>query len=195
MERVGRDLDVFMAALDGGAIDEAALTQRYSSAEQADIVSLLRHLRTVQRVVLTVNRHYIASAATAAYRDGAAVLAASSYRNMARMAAKLHRTVTEAEVQEIIDAHYTAESQSLTGAAESNLLKLASLRGSMTADQERRWAEILDTFRRQQRLGGGDHDPVARVSLLQSTRSPARSLAESTRRRTTSSTVPGEDGA
>ncbi len=162
--RIGRDLDAFMAGLDGGSVDEAALTQRYSAAEQNDIVRLLHHLRTVQQTVLTVNRQYIASAATGdAYRTEPPFLLQGSYRNMTRLAAQLLPAMTEDEVEEILDAHYTAESQSLTGAAEANLLKLAQLRGKMTPTQETRWNEIITVFQRKQRLGGGDDDPVARV--------------------------------
>ncbi len=158
------DLERFFRAADGEPLDESSLKQSYSSAEANEIVSVLRHLRQVQEVVLTVNRQYIASAASAdAYRTEPPFLLQGSYRNMARMASKLLPAMTAEEVDRIIDEHYTAESQALTGAAESNLLKLAEMRGTMTDEQRARWDDILSTFRRQQRMGGDERDPATRV--------------------------------
>ncbi len=158
------DLTRFFAAADGEPIDESSLVGSYSSSEVVEIVSTLTHLRQVQRVVLAVNRQYIASAATAdEYRTEPPFLLQGSYRNMARMASKLLPAMTSDEVDRIIDEHYNAESQALTGAAESNLLKLAELRGTMTPEQEARWADMLGTFRRSQRLGGDERDPATRV--------------------------------
>ena len=158
------DLERFFRAADGEPLDESSLKQSYSSAEANEIVAVLRHLRQVQDVVLTVNRQYIASAASAdAYRTEPPFLLQGSYRNMARMASKLLPAMTSEEVDRIIDEHYTAESQALTGAAESNLLKLAEMRGTMTDEQRARWDDILLTFRRQQRLGGDERDPATRV--------------------------------
>ncbi len=82
---------------------------------------------------------------------------------MARMASKLLPIMTAEEVDRIIDEHYNAESQALTGAAEWNLLRLAQLRGTMSQLQRDRWSDTLATFRRQQRLGGDERDPATRV--------------------------------
>lgn len=159
-----QDLDHFFRAADGEPLDESALEGSFSSAEVNEVVSTLRHLRQVQRVVLSVNRQYIASAATDdQYRTEPPFLLQGSYRNMARMASKLLPVMTVEEVDRIIDEHYTAESQALTGAAEWNLLRLAELRNTMTDEQRERWDAILQTFRRQQRLGGDERDPATRV--------------------------------
>ncbi len=159
-----KDVDVFMAAVDGKPLDETRLSHTYSSAEQRDIVSVLGHLRRVQNVILSVNRQYIKSAATdEKYRTEPPFLLQGSYRNMARMATKLLPVMTPDEVNVIIDEHYVAESQALTGDAEANLLKLAELRDVMTPEQQDRWADILETFRRQQRLGGDERDPATRM--------------------------------
>jgi hypothetical protein len=56
------------------------------------------------------------------------------------------------------------EAQTLTSGAEHNMLKLAELRGVMSPEQEARWQEIKRGFARVQAMGGGDDDPVARVS-------------------------------
>ena len=158
------DLELFFRAADGEDLQESALSHGYSSAETNEIVAVMRHLRRVQEVVLAVNRQYIASAATDdQYRTEPPFLLQGSYRNMARLSSKLLPAMTTAEVEGIVDEHYVAESQALTGAAEANLLKLAELRGSMTDAQRARWDAILDVFRRKLRLGGGDSDPTTRV--------------------------------
>lgn len=158
------DLQRFFNAADGETLEESALEGSFSSAESNEIVSTLRHLRQVQKVVLGVNRLYIASAATDdQYRTEPPFLLQGSYRNMARMASKLLPIMTVEEVDRIIDEHYTAESQALTGAAEWNLLRLSELRGTLDGKDRARWEDILATFRRQQRLGGDDRDPATRV--------------------------------
>ena len=97
------------------------------------------------------------------YRTEPPFLLQGSYRNMVRMASKLLPAMTAEEVSGIIDEHYLAESQALTGAAEANLLKLESLRGRLAGDRLARWDDILATFGRQQRLGGDERDPATRV--------------------------------
>ncbi len=161
------DIDLLLRAAGGEPVDESRLSHPYSSAEVADIVALLGHLRAVQEVVLAVNRQYIASAATDAdYRTEPAFLLQGSYRNMVRMAARLLPAMTSAEVAAVIDDHYQAEAQSLTGDAEANLLRLADLRGAMTDDQRLRWDEILEVFGRQQRLGRTDDPAIQAAGLV-----------------------------
>ena len=158
------DVDVFLQAVDGEPVDETRLVHRYSSGEVSEIVAVLRHLRQVQHVVLAVNRQYIASAATDdRYRTEPPFLLQGSYRNMVRLSSRVLAAMTDVEVKALIDEHYLAESQALTGAAEANLLKLAELRGDMSEAQEARWQAILETFQRQQRFGGDDRDPATRV--------------------------------
>ncbi|MEM9132454.1 MAG: DNA repair ATPase [Actinomycetota bacterium] len=161
------DIELFLRAAAGEPLDESRLSHPYSSAEVADIVALLGHLRAVQEVVLAVNRQYIASAATDAdYRTEPAFLLQGSYRNMVRMAARLLPAMTAAEVAAVIDDHYQAEAQSLTGDAEANLLRLADLRGVMTDDRRLRWEEILEVFGRQQRLGRTDDPAIQAAGLV-----------------------------
>ena len=79
------------------------------------------------------------------------------------MTSKLLAAMPPAEVEGVIDEHYLAESQSLTGAAEANLLKLQQLRGSLEGERLDRWNGIVAAFRRRQRLGGDERDPTTRV--------------------------------
>ncbi|MGV9235168.1 hypothetical protein ACWDN9_03325, partial [Streptomyces nigra] len=59
--------------------------------------------------------------------------------------------------------HYRAEAQTLTTGAEANLLKLAELRGTLTAAQATRWAEVKAAYVRTQALGGAEDDQLARA--------------------------------
>ncbi len=163
------DLQILLRAADGEAIDDSALSHAYSTAEVNDLVAVLRHLRAIQATVLAVNRRYIASAATdTAYRTEPAFLLQGSYRNMARMAARLIPAMTPAEVEAVIDDHYDAEAQALTGDAEANLLRLADMRGAMTDEQKARWDEIIEAFQRTQRLGGSDDPTVVAAEMVAS---------------------------
>ncbi|NNF54626.1 MAG: AAA domain-containing protein, partial [Acidimicrobiales bacterium] len=158
------DFNAFLRATEGEPLSESTLAGSYSSAEINEMVATLGHLRQVQETVLKVNRQYIASAATDdAYRTEPPFLLQGSYRNMVRLASKLVPAMNSGEVEALLDDHYVAESQALTGAAEANLLKLAELRGQLNEETRVRWAEIKATFARKQRLGGGDADPVTRV--------------------------------
>jgi hypothetical protein len=62
-----------------------------------------------------------------------------------------------------IDDHYQGEAQTLTTAAEQNLLKLGELRGRLDGAPAARWAEIKGEYVRQRRMGGDDDDPVTRL--------------------------------
>ncbi len=163
------DLARLLRAADGEPLDASELGHAYSTAEVADLVAVLGHLRTLQRTVLAVNRRYIASAATDnAYRTEPPFLLQGSYRNMARLAARILPAMTSAEVEAVIDDHYLAEAQALTGDAEANLLRLADLRGVMTDEQRTRWDEIVEAFRRRQRLGGTDDPTIVAAELVAS---------------------------
>ncbi len=163
-DRDPADLEQFFRAAEGQPLTESSLSHDYSTAELNEIIATVGHLLQVQRVVLSVNREYIASASTDdQYRTEPPFLLQGSYRNMARMVSKLLPVMTTDEVDLVIDEHYAAESQALTGAAEWNLLKLAELRSSLDAEQAARRDEIRSVFARRQRLGGDDRDPATRV--------------------------------
>ncbi|MYR22304.1 ATP-binding protein, partial [Streptomyces sp. SID6137] len=57
----------------------------------------------------------------------------------------------------------TAEAQTLTTGAESNLLKLAELRGELDATRAARWTDIKTAHIRTRTLGGPDQDPLTRA--------------------------------
>jgi hypothetical protein len=71
--------------------------------------------------------------------------------------------MTPDELQQLVDDHYRGESQTLTTAAEQNLLKLGELRGRLTAETGKRWSEMKSEFVRQRRMGGNEADPVTKL--------------------------------
>jgi hypothetical protein len=149
----------------GEDIPLSDLSYGYGSAEVQEISELFKRLFKVQSVLLRVNQEYIASASQDdRYRTEPPFKLQGSYRNMAKLTEKVVSAMNEAELERLIDDHYASESQTLTKGAEQNLLKLADMRGRLTPEQSARWLEIKDAFGRVQRMGGGDADPVARVT-------------------------------
>ncbi|MFF0312866.1 DNA repair ATPase [Streptosporangium sp. NPDC004379] len=140
------------------------LSHPYSAAELDEVLPVLRHLLRVRRVVLACNRAYIDSAARSdASRTEPPFRLQGSYRDMNRLAARIVPVMNEAEVDAVIDDHYLGEARTLASGAEANLLKLAELRGVLTAGQAARWAEVKAAYLREKALGGAGDDPVART--------------------------------
>ncbi|MCH0562869.1 DNA repair ATPase [Streptomyces sp. MUM 2J] len=159
------DLDLFVRL---AADDPTARTDRlnhpYAPAEAERITAVLRHLLRVRETVLAVNAAYIASAAQSdATRTEPPFRLQGSYRTMNRIAQRIRPVMNDAEVDAVIDDHFTAEAQTLTDGAESNLLKLAELRGTQNPDQAVRWAELKAGHVRSRALGGPEEDPMARA--------------------------------
>jgi len=121
-------------------------------------------MMVVQDVVLKINQQYIASAAQDdKYRTEPTFKLQGSYRNMNKMTEKISAVMNTDELMQMIQDHYLGESQLLTTGAEGNLLKLAELRGNMTAEQQHRWEAIKADFLRNKAMGGDDADTGARV--------------------------------
>jgi len=148
----------------GETVATTELSHGYSGVELEEVLSVIRHLFTVQDTLLKVNAEYIRSAAQAdAFRTEPPFKLQGSYRNMNKIAEKVVSAMTATEIAQLVDDHYRGESQTLTTAAEQNLLKLAELRGRQTPEQAARWADIKAEFVRRRRMGGGDADPVTRL--------------------------------
>ncbi|MGN6109205.1 MAG: DNA repair ATPase [Kofleriaceae bacterium] len=149
----------------GEAVPTTELSHGYSGVELEELTTVIRHLFAAQTTLLAVNQEYIRSAAQAdAFRTEPPFKLQGSYRNMNKIAEKVVSAMTTSELDALIDDHYQGESQTLTTAAEQNLLKLAELRDRMTPEKATRWAEIKAEFVRQRRMGGGDADPVVRLT-------------------------------
>ncbi|MET9364885.1 DNA repair ATPase [Streptomyces sp. NPDC006632] len=162
-DRADLDLLVRLAEHDPSARADR-LNHPYAPAELERILTVLRHLLTARSTVLAVNAAYMASAAQSdSARAEPPFQLQGSYRNMNKIAARIDPVMNEAELAAVIDDHYSGEAQTLTTGAEANLLKLAGLRGTLTAEQEARWAEITSAYVRTQALGGPEGDPLTRA--------------------------------
>ncbi|MFD4593547.1 DNA repair ATPase [Streptomyces rubiginosohelvolus] len=162
-----RDDLALLVRLAGGSDPSARaehLEHPYSAAELDRVVPVLRHLLTARDTVLAVNAAYIASAAqTDATRTEPPFRLQGSYRNMNKIAERIVPVMNDEELSAVIDDHYAGEAQTLTTGAEANLLKLAALRGTLTAAQAERWAAISGSYVRTQALGGPEGDPMTRA--------------------------------
>ncbi|MFG2639655.1 DNA repair ATPase [Streptomyces sp. NPDC048370] len=162
-DRTDLELLVRLAADDPTARRDR-LTHPYAPAELDRVLAVLRHLLTARATVLAVNAAYIASAAQSDdARTEPPFRLQGSYRNMNKIAARISPAMNDAELAAVIDDHYTAEAQTLTTEAEANLLKLAALRGILTASQAARWSEVTIAYLRTQALGGSGDDPLSRA--------------------------------
>ncbi|MEZ4403320.1 MAG: DNA repair ATPase [Kofleriaceae bacterium] len=163
----GRDLaDVgkLIRLAAGEPVPTTELSHGYAAVELEELLLVIRHLVTVQGTLLKVNAAYIHSAAQAdAFRTEPPFKLQGSYRNMGKIAERVVAAMTADELERLIDDHYRGEAQTLTSAAEQNLLKLAELRGRLDAAGAARWAEIKAEYQRQRRMGGAADDPVARL--------------------------------
>jgi hypothetical protein len=150
-----------IAAGDDSARSE--LEHPYSALEIGDITAVLTHLERVQQVLGRVNATYIASAATSdAYRVEPPFKLQGSYRNMAKIAAKVVPLMSAVELEQVISDHYAGESQTLTTGAEANLLKFKAMCGTHTPAEAARWSDICRIYTRRQELAGAD-DPASKA--------------------------------
>ncbi|MEU0677923.1 DNA repair ATPase [Streptomyces sp. NPDC006172] len=159
------DLDLLVRLAQGDTTARAdRLTHPVGPAELERILAVLRLLLRARDTVMAVNDAYITSAAQSdATRTEPPFQLQGSYRNMNKIAQRIQPVMNDAELSALIDDHYRAEAQTLTTGAEANLLKLAELRGSLTAEQALHWAELKTAYVRVQTLGGPDHDPLTRA--------------------------------
>ncbi|MEU7467625.1 DNA repair ATPase [Streptomyces sp. NPDC044984] len=162
-DRADLDLLIRLAGNDPTARADR-LTHPYAPSELERVLAVLRHLLTARRTVLAVNAAYIASAARSDdARTEPPFRLQGSYRNMNKIAQRIQPVMNDTELAAVIDDHYTAEAQTLTTGAEANLLKLAELRGTLTAEQAARWTEVKSAHVRTLTLGAPDEDALSRA--------------------------------
>jgi len=163
--RSQKDVYAVMQIAKTGSQDGVDFEGNYSVEEIDELTNVMRKLFRVRDTILRVNQEYIASAGQQdAYRTEPAFRLQGSYRNMNRIAEQVLPIMTDAEVEQLLIDHYENEAQNLTTGAEANLLKFREMEGILTEAEASRWAEIKQTFGRNQFLGAaGDNDPVSRV--------------------------------
>ncbi len=149
-----------------GSREDAEFEANHGADEMQEAIEVMERLLKVREVILRVNQEYIRSAATEdAYRTEPAFKLQGSYRNMNRIAEKVQPLMTLAEVDGLIEDHYRGESQTLSQAAEANLLKWREITGRLKPEEAARWEEIKRTFGRNLLTGGaGQDDPLGRIT-------------------------------
>lgn len=158
--RSQQDFYRLLRIADGDDSQRSELEHPYSAVELDEICRVLRHLRRVQQILLRVNECYIESASMSDEdRVEPAFKLQGSYRNMAKLAEKVVAVMNDDELEQLLLDHYEQESQTLTDAAEANLLKFYQLTGHMTEERAQRWQHICAGFNRRQALGDED-DPI-----------------------------------
>lgn len=181
-----RDVQLLVRLAEGEEIPGSAFSHPYSALEQEELVALMRRLFRIRDLLLKVNLAYIESAAQKdSYRTEPPFKLQGSYRNMTKLAGKVTAIMRDEEIDALLRDHYRGEAQTLTTGAEENLLKLAELLGTPSADEQTRWTAIKEAFVRQRKLGGDDSDAGTRIaaSLLDVARAvdslkPDNALAE-----------------
>ncbi len=122
------DLDVFLRATQGEPVEARALSRPFPAADVRAITAVLGHLVHVRDRLLLVNEAYIRSATLDdGLRGEPPFLLQGSYRNMAKLAARVVPVMTGDEVEALLADHYRTEAQTLADAAAWNLARLAEL--------------------------------------------------------------------
>lgn len=144
------------------------LKGNFSSNEIADFRAVLQNTIMVRNMVLKVNKEYIASAAMSDdYRNEPPFKLQGSYRNMNKLITQIQPILKTNEVVQIVLNHYQNESQTLTTGAESNMLKLKELIGTISEEEMGRWDEIKKTFVKNKTLKGlGENDRMSQIVAL-----------------------------
>lgn len=181
------DVHLLMRAARGEPAAVEDLSAPWSAAEVDEMTRVLAMLQRVAGLLFRVNELYVASAAQREEdRTEPAFKLQGSYRNMARIAQRIVPVLTDDELEAVLDDHYRFEAQTLSRDAESNMLKLAILRGRADGDQRRRYDEIVAAFRRTRDIGDED-DP--RMKIVASISHLGSILDRSTRTREDDTTV------
>ena len=115
--------------------------------------------------MLKANAAYIASAAMEdAYRTEPPFRLQGSYRDMNKLVAKIVPVMNNEEISSLLLSHYRNETQTLTSAAEANLLKYKEMTGQLSDTDAARWASIKETFVKNNKLKGfGNRDDMAQM--------------------------------
>lgn len=160
-----KDVQLLLRMVDGEDVPGSDFAHAYSAAELSEMVALFGRMARARALLLKVNLTYIESAAQQdAYRVEPPFKLQGSYRNMAKLAARITPLMSDAELDALLRDHYRGEAQTLTTGAEENLLKLAHLLGTADAEESTRWQEICGEFVRRRKLGGDDADGSMRIA-------------------------------
>ncbi|MEY4563244.1 MAG: hypothetical protein RLZZ618_2521 [Pseudomonadota bacterium] len=160
-----KDVHLLVQLAEGAEVPSSAFSHGYGAAELEELTALMKRLFRARDLLLKVNLAYIESAAQQdAYRTEPPFKLQGSYRNMTKLAGKITALMHDTELDALLRDHYRGEAQTLTTGAEENLLKLAQLLGTPSADEAERFANISGEFVRRRKLGGDDADGSTRIA-------------------------------
>ena len=148
-----------------GKKDGFELKGNHSKQDIEGYVAVLDKVIKVRNVVLKANSAYIASAAMEdSYRVEPPFRLQGSYRDMNKLVSKIVPMMNDAEIETVLLSHYQNETQTLTNAAEANLLKFKEMTKMITAEEAARWESIKVTFLKNNKLKAfGDANNMAQV--------------------------------
>ena len=159
------DIYTIINHIEQGGEGTLDLKGNHTKQEVQDYISVLEKVLRVRNDVLSVNEQYIKSAAMEdAYRTEPSFKLQGSYRDMNKLVAKVVPIMNDTELTTLLLSHYESESQTLTSAAEANLLKYKELANNLTDDEQQRWDSIKTTFVKNNKLKGfGNQNEMAQV--------------------------------
>jgi len=159
------DIYNLIKIVETGDREGAELKGNYTKQELNDYLSVLEKVIIIRDRVMEVNASYIKSAAMDEQnRLEPAFKLQGSYRDMNKLVAKIVPIMNNKELEILLLSHYENESQTLTSAAESNLLKYKELGDLLTSDEKQRWKNIKATFVKNNKLKGlGGTSEIAQV--------------------------------
>jgi MoxR-like ATPase len=158
------DVYALIDRVQNGASDNE-LKGNHSNQEIADYIAVLEKVLKIRDTVLKVNQTYIASAGMEdTYRTEPSFKLQGSYRDMNKLVAKVVPIMDDKELQTLLLSHYESESQTLTSAAEANLLKYKELVNTITPEEQQRWEDIKGIFAKNNKLSGlGGQNQMSQV--------------------------------
>ncbi|MFD0992298.1 DNA repair ATPase [Tenacibaculum geojense] len=158
------DVYALIDKVENNTID-VELKGNHTKQEIQDYTAVLEKVITIRDTVLKVNQTYIQSAAMEDdYRTEPSFKLQGSYRDMNKLVAKVVPIMNDNELQQLLLSHYESESQTLTSAAEGNLLKYKELINQLSEEEQTRWKNIKEIFLKNNKLKGlGNKNEMAQI--------------------------------
>lgn len=159
------DVYKFIEMIESGTQEGIEFTGNHSKQEMQEYNAVLKKVLAIRDVVMQVNTTYIKSAAmNDTDRTEPAFKLQGSYRDMNKLVAKVVPVMNDKELQTLLLSHYENESQTLTNAAEANLLKYKELTEILIGEEQERWETIKENFVTNNKLKGiGKNNEMAQV--------------------------------
>ncbi len=159
------DVYQLIEAVSTGNQDSMELQGNHTKQEVQEYLAVLEKVVRIRDTVMLVNETYIKSAAMEdAYRTEPSFKLQGSYRDMSKLVAKVVPIMNEQELETLLASHYENESQTLTSAAEANLLKYKELTDTLTTTEQSRWEVMKESFVKNNTLKGfGAQNEMAQV--------------------------------